>query len=119
MMRSSSSGNRVQPKSQSAPSTFQWRGLLLVHAEQHALALPLEVGEALQVGDGGHVALDRGHLRDRIGHQVVVGHRDERVVDAHHVADASRPEAGGVHDVLGRDIPLLGLDPPLAARERR
>ena len=30
--------------------------VLLVHAEQHAVALALQVGEALEVGDGGHVA---------------------------------------------------------------
>ena len=55
MMRSSSSGNSSRPKSQCAPSTSQCRGLLLVHAEQHAVALALQVGEALEVGDGGHV----------------------------------------------------------------
>jgi hypothetical protein len=71
------------PKSQSAPSVFQWRG--------HALALLLQIGEALEVGDGGDLAVHRHDLRHVLGDQVVVLHRRDRQVDAHHAADLARP----------------------------
>ena len=41
-------------------------------------------------------------------------HRDEWQLDADHVADLARPESAGVHDVLGADGALLGLQQPLA-----
>ena len=92
--------------------------VLLVDPEEHAVAFALEVRESLEVGDGGHVALDRGDRGDLIGDEVVVHHRHERMVDAHHVADPARPQPGRVHDVFGGDRALLGLDPPPAAGER-
>ncbi len=93
--------------------------MLFVDAQQDAAALLLEVGEALEIGDGGHVALDRRDLRDLVGHEVVVGHRHERVIDAHHPAHPPGPQTGRVDHVLGDDVAPFGLDAPLSARQAR
>ena len=66
-------------------------GVLLIDTEEHAIALALQVGEALEVCDCGHQAADRGDLGDRSGDQVVVRHRHEGMVNTHHAPDATRP----------------------------
>ena len=42
-------------------------------------------------------------------------HSDDREVEPDQLPDLARPGAGGVHDHLGEDLPLVGRDPPLAA----
>ena len=91
--------------------------VLFVEAEQHPVALTLQVGEPLEVGDGRHQPVDRCDRWDVVGHQVVVGHRHERMVDADHAADPPRPQTARVDDVVAFHPALLGLDPPCAGRQ--
>ena len=93
--------------------------VLLVDAEQHAVALALQVREPLEVGDRDHLAGDRRDLGDLVGDQIVMRHRHQRVIDTDHGADPPGPQPRRVHDVLGRDVSLLGLHPPLAVGQRR
>ena len=93
--------------------------VLLVDAEQHAVALALQVREPLEVGHGDHLAGDRRDLGDLIGHEIMMRHRHQRMIDADHGADAPRPQTRRVHDVLGRDLALLGRHEPLAVGQRR
>jgi hypothetical protein len=44
-------------------------------------------------------------LGDVVGDEILVRHRQEGRVDAGHGEDLARPEAGGVDDVLGVDVP--------------
>ena len=60
------------------------------------------------------IAATAGHV---VGHQVVVGHRHERVVDADHPADPPGPQTARVDDVVALDRALLGLDAPRAGRQ--
>ena len=46
---------------------------------------------------------------DRFGEQVLVGHRDDRHVDAHHPSDLRREHATGVDDDVGPDLLPLAL----------
>ena len=88
--------------------------ILLVNAEQHAVLLALQVREPLEIGHGRHHVGERGHLSNGLGDQVVVGHRRDGVVDAHHAAHPAGPQPGGVDHVLGHHGPEFGIEPPEA-----
>ena len=89
-------------------------GVAFIDAEQRTFAERLQVGEALEVGDGHELAAERGEHRHIVGDEVVVRHRHHRQFDAGHAPDAPRPKAGCVHDMLGDDAALLGDHIPLA-----
>ena len=85
-----------------------------IDAEQRTFAEGLQVGEALEVGDGHELAAERGEHRYVVGDEVVVRHRHHRKVEADHAPDAPRPKTRCVHDMLGDDAALFGDDVPLA-----
>ena len=91
----------------------------LVDAQQDALAFLLQVGEAFEVGHAGHFILARHKLRQVFSDQIMVLHGCQRQIDPRHMADAPRPEPGGIDDVLGRYRAVLGVEAPVPVRQRR
>ena len=85
-----------------------------VDTQQRALAERLQVGEALEVGDGHELAAERGEHRHVVGDEVMVRHRHHRQFDAGHASDAPRPKTRRVHHVLGDDAALFGDHVPVA-----
>jgi hypothetical protein len=61
------------------------------------------------------LALER---RDVLGDQVLVLHGQHRELQPHHAPDLARPQAAGVHDMLGVHVALLGDDVPGAVAAR-
>ena len=57
----------------------------------------------------GHHLLDQG---DGFGDEVLVFHGVQREIHVRHRADLTRPEAAGVHHMLGMDGALVGDDIP-------
>ncbi len=74
---------------------------LLVEADAEAAALLAEVGFSGAIKDMGEFGFAFVDLGDVVGHEILVGHRQEWQIDAGHGGDLASPEAGGVDDVLG------------------
>ncbi len=91
--------------------------IALVDAEQHAFAFLLQIGEALEVGDGGDLAIHRDDFRHVLRDQIMVLHRRDRQVDAYHVSHFARPQPRRVDHVLRRDRSLLRNDGPMPIRQ--
>ena len=68
--------------------------------------------EDRQFGEALRLALLQ--LRDRVGHEVLVLHRDGWQVEVHHRAHLPRPGTGGGHNRLADDVAPRGLHQPLA-----
>ncbi len=93
--------------------------VLLVRAEQDALTflagvdLAGEVDHVRQLATVRLVVVDDfGH---RLGHQVVVLHRQHGQLEADHPSDLAGPQPAGVDDVLGVDgVVAIGDDVPRA-----
>ncbi len=90
-----------------------------VGADQGAAALLAHVDRAGVVSSVDDLAIAAAQLRQVLGDQVVVLHRQHRQLDADHVADLPRPQPGAVDDVLGVQRALVGHDVPGAVRALR
>ena len=92
------------------------RGLSLVAAHAQAADLLAVVDEVVGVAHGRE---RRDDALDRVGEQVLVGHRDDRHGDAGKAADLGGEHAAGVHDDVRLDIrplaPVLDGHPRHAA----
>ena len=86
----------------------------LVGSDDQPPPLPAVVAGRARVADHGRFPLQRRHLVEVLGHQVLVDHVDDRNLDPDHRADARREPAGGVDHVPGDDGAPLGDDVPLA-----
>ena len=91
-------------------------GVGLVHAEDQPVVFLLEVAEALEIHHCRHHAVARCEQVDVLGEEVVVLHRHQREVDAHHATHAAGPQPSRVDDVLALDLTLVGLHEPVARR---
>ena len=78
----------------------------LVAAHHEAARLAAEVDEERGVAHGRHVERHPGRPRD----QVHVGHRHDRDDDSGEGSDLAREHAARVHDEVGLDLALVGLD---------
>ena len=85
---------------------------LLVESHQQ----PLAVLAAVEVRDGAahqrHPPPGLGDLRDRAGQHVLVLHRHDRKLHAHHRGDFVDPVAAGVYHDLAVDVARLGVHGP-------
>ena len=88
----------------------------LVDADQHAVLVLAQIGEAFQIDRHWHFEIERFELRDRFGYQIVVRQRRNRQFQADHPADLLGPQAAGIDDMLGEDRALFGDDLPGAVR---
>jgi hypothetical protein len=86
----------------------------LVDAQQHALLVLPQVGEAFEVHGHRHFEVDLLQLRDRVGDQVMVLQRRNGQLDPRHAAHLLGPETGGVDHVFAGDRALVGDDLPAA-----
>ena len=95
-------------------------GGLLVRAHDVTIAFLTQIPALLGIADDRKFGAACGNpVRDfphRIRHDILMKHRDDGKVDAHHVSELPAPRPGCVHDMLGDDLPLLRLDEPLARR---
>jgi hypothetical protein len=91
---------------------------LLVDADHQAAALLAQVALAARVHDVGQFLVALVDLGDVVGHQVLVLHGVERMIDPDHLADLARPQPTGVDHLLGRDRALLGDHLPGAVAAR-
>ena len=108
------SGARSLPlKSGGTPSSAHGAGSPLVAAHAQATDLLAEVDEVVRVAELRQAGVD---ALDRLGEQVLVGHRDDRDGDADHPADLGREHAAGVDDDVGARSPSAR---PGARRSRR
>ncbi len=85
------------------------RRITLVAAHHQAAAVLAEVDEEVGVTEG-RQALVRGVLAEGLRDQVLVRHRDERDPYAGEATDLGSEHPARVHDHLGLDPPVLGLD---------
>ena len=85
----------------------------LVGAEQHAAALLAHVDLALEVDDMQQLGLS-GKLRQVLGDDVLVFHREDGEFEPDHAADLTRPQSPGIDNMLGVDVALFGDDVPAA-----
>ncbi len=76
------------------------RRVALVAAHAQAADLLAEVDEVVGVAQLGQAGMD---ALDRLGEQVLVGHRDDRDGDARQPADLGSEHPAGVDDDVGRD----------------
>ena len=83
-------------------------------AQSHAETM---VGVAL--GQLVHLVVHGLEFGQRLGDEVVMLHGRERQVEPGHPSDPSCPQSRGVDHVLGLDGALLGVEPPVAVRQRR
>ena len=97
------------------PADAERLGLPLVRTQEKALRLLAQVVRGVDLPEERQLAAERRDLGNRLRHEVLVLHRDDREVQPRQLPDLARPRAGGVHDDLGADLPLIGDDPPLAA----
>ena len=95
--------------------------VLLVGAQQDALPLLAgvdlagEIDQVRQLAAHGCVVLD--DFRHRLGHQVVMLHRQHRQLESGHAAHLARPQPACVHHVLGVDrVVSISDDVPCAIR---
>jgi hypothetical protein len=72
----------------------------LVDAQQHALLVLPQVGEAFEVHGHRHFEVDLLQLRDRVGDQVMVLQRRNGQLDPRHAAHLLGPEPAGVDHVF-------------------
>ena len=79
----------------------------LVGAHEHAAALLADVDFALEI-DGVQLLLLAGQLRHVTGNEVLMLHGKYGQLDAHHAAHLARPQAPGVHHMLGMNIAVIG-----------
>ena len=79
----------------------------LVPAHEQAADFLTEVHEPVGIAHRRNVARDPV---DRLGHEVLMRHRDDRHGEADQPANLVRPDPGRVDDDLARHGPLLGLD---------
>ena len=89
----------------------------LVGAEQHAAALLAGVDLALEV-DAVQLLLLAPEERNVLGDQVLVLHREDRQLEAHHATYFARPQPAGVHHVLGVHVAGFGDHIPGAVGAR-
>ena len=87
----------------------------LVRAEQHAATLLAHVDLGLEVDDVQLLRLAL-QLRQVVGDEVLVLHREDRQFQADESPDFARPKPTRVDDVLGVHGALLGHDVPGAVR---
>ena len=57
-----------------------------------------------------------GELRHILRDQILMLHRQNRQLQTHHAADLARPQAAGIHDMLGMHIAMIGDHIPAAIR---
>ena len=88
------------------------RAVGLVRTDEHATTLLAQVDLAGVVGGVHDLLLPACELRDILGQQIVVLHRQHRQLDADHVADLACPQTRAVHHVLGVHRALVGHDVP-------
>ena len=93
----------------------------LVGADQHALTLLAQIQLPAEIERSDELAAVVGrvvchYLRQRIGHQVLMLHRQHRQLETDHAPYFARPQASRVHDVLGVDDSGLGHDVPRRVR---
>ena len=90
--------------------------VLFIGAHQHAVAFLADIDLAVEI-DAMHQFLagrpvevdDLGHV---LGDQVHVLHGENRQFQPDHAPDFTRPEAGGIDDMLGANLALVGDHPP-------
>ena len=75
--------------------------VLLVGAEQQALALLAQVDLGVEIDAVRELVVAREDLRQVLGHQVVMRHGEHRQLEPDQAADLARPEPGGVDHRLG------------------
>ena len=94
--------------------------VLLIGAEQHAVALLADVDLAGEVHRHRHLATGRRHvlpnILHRLGDEVVVLHRQHREFETGHPTDLAGPQPARVDDVFGMDLAAFGDDRPRAVR---
>ena len=91
------------------------RRLPLIGAEQQAVALLAQIVRDVGVAQQRQLLLARAQLRDHLGHQVLVRHRDDRHVLPDHRHDLARAIAGGIDHDLAAHVALVGLHQPFLA----
>ncbi len=116
-MRSRSFGSRSCPKSQGVVSCRPGHSGALVGAHEHAAALLADVDFAFEV-DGVQLFLLAGQFRHVAGDQVLMLHRQDGQLDADHAAHLARPQAPGIHHMLGMHIAVIGDHIPGAVGAR-
>ena len=82
------------------------RRVALVAAHAQPADLLAEVDEVVRVAQLGQARVD---ALDRLGEEVLVGHRDDRHGDAGQPPDLGREHAAGVDDDVGGDLRALAL----------
>ena len=87
-------------------------GVRLIAADGDPAHLGLVVDQQVRIAQGRHVLR---HVRDRIGHQILMLQRQRGHAHAGHPADLSAPHAGPIDQDLAGDIALVGAHPPGAA----
>ena len=92
------------------------RRLPLVGAEQQPVPLLAQVVAVVRVAQERQFSLAPRELADRVGDEVLVGHRHARDIPPVEAADLGRTVACRVDDRLARDRAGRRLDPPFAGR---
>ena len=84
----------------------------LVGTHQQAVQLAAHIHRGPRVPDRRGLVAQVHQRRDALGHQVLVDHRHDRHVEAHHGAELRGVVPGGVHDVLADDPIVVADDLP-------
>ena len=82
------------------------RGIALVAAHAQAADLLAEVDEVVRVAELREARMD---ALDRLGEEVLVGHRDDRHGHADEAADLGGEHPAGIHDDVGPDLRPLAV----------
>jgi hypothetical protein len=90
-------------------------GVAFEGSDEERAALPSNVERGVRVPEHGQLRLERSHLVDDLGDQVVVLEGHDREIHPDQLTDLSRPLARGVDHDLCADLALRGLEPPSTA----
>ncbi len=98
-------GNAVDPVGRRLP---------LIGPEQQAAALLPQIVAGIGIAKQRQLLLAALEFRDRFGHEILMGHGDDRHVLTDHGHDLTGAITGGVDHIFAGDIALVGLHQPFA-----
>ena len=89
---------------------------LLIHPNQQAILFLTAIKIIARITNDRYPLIHRFQLGNRIGQEIHMFHRNDRVLDTHHLADFIHPITARIDDIFSINITLLSMHNPAMVR---